>query len=308
MDAAPTRSSPARERSAPGGGRRGPPRVAVAPGRPPCARAAQPSPGAARPGSGDISPLLRASTNPWGIANEEDKAFGLSGGLGPALGASNDDERDVSTISGQSSTASAWMGGARAPSGFESSVARAPPGFESVQREPRRMNSAEDPRQSASSGGTAGGFRRNTAALRVATGAPGSFNQVQQLTPQPGTVAVAVAVSISKTSESEDDKGEGKFTLFHVAVETSFRTWTVQRRYRQFCELHATVRPSAPVFPTAAAAAAARRPPPSTSTHPTPPHPAPLSSLRTVAFAASPSSGPTCPSSSCPSCRPRATS
>mmetsp|Transcript_109885 Transcript_109885/g.319757 ORF Transcript_109885/g.319757 Transcript_109885/m.319757 type:complete len:707 (-) Transcript_109885:1837-3957(-) len=141
-------------------------------------------------------------------------------------------------ISGQSTTASAWLGGARAPSGFESSVARAPPGFESVQREPRR-NSAEDSRQSGSSGGTGAGFRRNTAALRVATGAPGTFNQVQQLAPQPGTAAVAV--SIGKTSESEDEKGEGKFTLFHVAVETSFRAWTVQRRYRQFCELHATL-------------------------------------------------------------------
>eukprot|EP00620_Florenciella_sp_RCC1587_P022447 CAMPEP_0182580404 /NCGR_PEP_ID=MMETSP1324-20130603/46951_1 /TAXON_ID=236786 /ORGANISM="Florenciella sp., Strain RCC1587" /LENGTH=74 /DNA_ID=CAMNT_0024796629 /DNA_START=25 /DNA_END=245 /DNA_ORIENTATION=+ len=58
-------------------------------------------------GNNDISPLLRATTNPWGIGNGEDKDFAL----GTTLGTSNDDERDVSMISGQSSTASAWLGG-----------------------------------------------------------------------------------------------------------------------------------------------------------------------------------------------------
>ena len=131
----------------------------------------------------DISPLLRASTNPWGISADDDKPFSL----GPA-----NDEEAVSTLRGHTNAASgaprynnatsAWVGAARAPPGFESSVARAPPGFESVQREPRRMNSAEDLRNSGSSGGT-GGFRRNMAALRVSTGSVGSFNQVQQLAP-----------------------------------------------------------------------------------------------------------------------------
>ena len=102
-----------------------------------------------------------------------------------------------------------------------SSVARPPPGFETHAESAGRRSYSSDSMQHRSSNSGNSPFD-----LRI---------QTANTTHLPHQSFV---IRIPETSQEADKDKGGTHTVFHVKIQTNFKSWTVLRRFRQFDALH----------------------------------------------------------------------